>query len=80
MDFIKNAVGGDKNEDNQQSNQSNQEKLEDNSNTEQKSEGSGGFLGGLGDKLNNAAGGGAQGEKNEDYLDKGELILLVKFF
>jgi hypothetical protein len=32
---------------------------------------SGGFLGGLGDKLNGAAGGGRESEKNEDYLDKG---------
>jgi hypothetical protein len=39
---------------------------------EQKSEGgSGGFLGGLGDKINSAAGGGRESEKNEDYLDKG---------
>jgi hypothetical protein len=39
---------------------------------EQKSEGgSGGFLGGLGDKINSAAGGGKESEKNEDYLDKG---------
>lgn len=28
--------------------------------------------GGFADKLNNMAGGGAQGEKNEDALDKGE--------
>lgn len=27
----------------------------------------------MGDKLNSMAGGGAQGEANEDYLDKGEL-------
>ncbi|KAI9791912.1 MAG: hypothetical protein M1833_001294 [Piccolia ochrophora] len=36
---------------------------------EQKSEG--GFLGGIGDKLNSAAGGGKESEKKEDYLDKG---------
>ncbi|KAI9704129.1 MAG: hypothetical protein M1836_006990 [Candelina mexicana] len=36
---------------------------------EQKS--SGGFLGGIGNKLNAAAGGGPESEKNEDYLDKG---------
>lgn len=28
--------------------------------------------GGIGDKFNNMAGGGAKGEKNEDLLDKGE--------
>lgn len=29
--------------------------------------------GGFMDKVNSVAGGGAQGEKNEDMLDKGEL-------
>jgi hypothetical protein len=33
----------------------------------------GGFLGGIGDKLNSAAGGGRESEKNEDYLDKGTV-------
>lgn len=62
MDFVNKALGG-----NSSSNENQQP-----SNTEQKSEGgSGGFLGGLGDKLNNAGGGGAQGEKDEDALDKG---------
>ena len=28
-------------------------------------------MGGIGDKLNSAAGGGRESEKNEDYLDKG---------
>lgn len=41
------------------------------------SSGGGGFLGGLGDKMNSAAGGGRESEKNEDYLDKGELIPLL---
>lgn len=30
-------------------------------------------MGGLGEKVNSAAGGGRESEKNEDYLDKGEL-------
>ena len=34
-------------------------------------QGGGGFLSGLGDKFNSAAGGGKESEKNEDYLDKG---------
>lgn len=38
-----------------------------NSGTQQQS--GGGFM----DKVNNMAGGGAQGEKNEDMLDKGEF-------
>ncbi len=65
MDFVKNAMsGGDKAENNQQGG-------------EQKSEG-GGFLGGIGDKLNSAAGGGKEGEKNEDYLDKGQRIFKLQ--
>ena len=39
-------------------------------------QGQGGFLGGLGDKLNSAAGGGRESEKNEDYLDKGTCSFL----
>lgn len=39
--------------------------------------GGGGFFGSLGDKFNSAAGGGKESEKNEDYLDKGRLILIT---
>ena len=42
--------------------------------SEQQSEGTGGFLSSLGDKLNAAAGGGRESEKNEDYLDKGNQM------
>lgn len=59
MDFVKNAMGGDK------------QQGEGNNQGEQKTEGGGGFLGGIGNKLNSAAGGGKESEKNEDYLDKG---------
>ena len=38
---------------------------------QQQSSSGSGFLGGFGNKMNEAAGGGAAGEKNEDYLDKG---------
>lgn len=38
--------------------------------------GSGNFLGGLGNKINTAAGGGPESEKNEDLLDKGETHCL----
>ncbi|KAJ4676865.1 hypothetical protein HRR95_004981 [Exophiala dermatitidis] len=44
--------------------------------TQQGSSSGGGFLGGLGDKLNSAAGGGKESEKNEDYLDKGKAVLI----
>jgi len=41
---------------------------------EQKQEGGGSFLGGIGDKINTAAGGGRESEKNEDMLDKGTIL------
>ncbi|OJD23194.1 hypothetical protein ACJ73_05449 [Blastomyces percursus] len=44
---------------------------EQSSSTDHKKEGGGGFFSGLGDKLNHAAGGGRESEKNEDMLDKG---------
>lgn len=59
MDFVNKFTGGEqKNE--QQNVGSSEQKQED-----------GGFLGGIGNKMNEAAGGGAAGEKNEDMLDKG---------
>lgn len=51
MDFLKNAVGGDNNNNqnqNQQSNEGGEPKKE------------GGFLSGIGDKINGAAGGGRE--------------------
>jgi len=67
MDALKNAVGMG---DNGQQSSGNQQSSV-NQSTEQKQ--GGGFLGGLGDKFNSAAGGGRESEKNEDYLDKGTL-------
>ncbi|KAL2438752.1 hypothetical protein ABEF95_013648 [Exophiala dermatitidis] len=46
---------------------------------QQGSSSGGSFLGGLGDKLNSAAGGGKESEKNEDYLDKGVDFVQEKF-
>jgi hypothetical protein len=60
MDFLKNAAGMGDNK-----NQAPAESKEQSS--------GGGFLGGIGDKLNTAAGGGKESEKNEDYLDKGSF-------
>ena len=62
MDFLKNAMGG--------------EKQSENNEQSQKSQsggggGGGGFLGGMSERLNSAAGGGKESEKNEDLLDKG---------
>ncbi|KAL9101760.1 MAG: hypothetical protein Q9163_003007 [Psora crenata] len=64
MDFIKNAMGGEDN------NKSNQQAKSNEPGNQQGSDG-GGFLSGIGNKLNSAAGGGRESEKNEDYLDKG---------
>lgn len=55
MDFVKGLAGGNKEGEQQTSAQESTQKS------------SGGFM----DKLNNMAGGGAKGEKNEDALDKG---------
>ena len=74
MDFVKNLTG-DKNQqgdDQQQSREQGQQ-----SNKQQNSGNNGGFFGGIGDKLNSAAGGGKESEKNEDMLDKGKFILIL---
>ncbi|PSN60639.1 hypothetical protein BS50DRAFT_579164 [Corynespora cassiicola Philippines] len=65
MDFVNKLTSGEKKEE-QPAQSSNQQS-------------SGGFLGGLGDKINSAAGGGRESEKNEDYLDKGVDYVQEKF-
>ena len=77
MDFINKVTGSG----NTQGNSVNEQVVQG-QNSEQQSSGSGGFLGGIGDKLNSAAGGGRESEKNEDYLDKGAcctLVLVLEF-
>ncbi len=69
MDFVKSFTGGDNNSNNNKEQGSNQQNQQQGGNNQQS--GGVGFLGGLGDKLNSAAGGGRESEKNEDYLDKG---------
>ena len=71
MDFIKNAVGGGDGQGEDNTNQQGQ--IGDKQQQQQSLGGNseGGFLGGMGDKLNSMAGGGKESEKNEDYLDKG---------
>ena len=63
MDALKSALGGG----------NKQTGTEGNAPTGQQKEGGGGFLGGIGNKVNSAAGGGPESEKNEDGLDKGVL-------
>jgi hypothetical protein len=67
MDFIKDNIGKVTGEGQQGEGQG--------QSTEKKEGGGlGGMLGGIGDKLNSAAGGGKESEKNEDYLDKGTVL------
>ncbi|CAD0112179.1 unnamed protein product [Aureobasidium uvarum] len=64
MDFVKKFAGGNSGEQSAQQGSAQQ---------------SGGFLGGIGNKLNSAAGGGVESEKNEDYLDKGVDFVQERF-
>ncbi|KAF2876859.1 hypothetical protein BDV95DRAFT_483073 [Massariosphaeria phaeospora] len=68
MDYLNKFTGGDS---------KNQQQATSGSSGEQKE--SGGFLGGIGNKMNSAAGGGKESEKNEDYLDKGVDFVQEKF-
>ena len=70
MDYINKAIGGEENK-----NQEGQQGQQGQQGSENKEQGGGGFLGGLGDKFNSAAGGGKESEKNEDYVDKGWLLV-----
>ncbi|KAJ9200645.1 hypothetical protein DTO021D3_2664 [Paecilomyces variotii] len=61
MDALKNFAGGLGGGQNQNQNESSSDS----------NQGGGGFLSNIGNKINSAAGGGPESEKNEDYLDKG---------
>lgn len=65
MDFIKKFTEGE----NEEGQGQHQERREGEGQNAEKKEG--GFLSGIGDKFNSAAGGGKESEKNEDMLDKG---------
>lgn len=67
MDFVKNLAGGNKSNENANVQQTT-------TSAEQSSSGGGSFFDGIGNKLNSAAGGGVESEKNEDYLDKGKPL------
>ncbi|KAF2090838.1 hypothetical protein K490DRAFT_10066, partial [Saccharata proteae CBS 121410] len=69
MDYLNKFTGGGNKDESGQTQQS--------STSEQKQDGS--MFSGIGDKFNSAAGGGKQGEKNEDYLDKGVDFVQEKF-
>ncbi|PNP40191.1 hypothetical protein TGAMA5MH_07846 [Trichoderma gamsii] len=66
MDFVNKLTGSGNNSEN---------RAGENSSEQQSGGGGGGFMG----KINNMAGGGAQGEKNEDFLDKGVDFVQEKF-
>jgi hypothetical protein len=72
MDFVNKMTGGGNS---QSQGQTSNEQLQSTGSSGSQQQSSGGFLGGIGDKLNSAAGGGRESEKNEDYLDKGEHAL-----
>jgi hypothetical protein len=69
MDYLNKFTGG-----NTQGQSVNEQVAQEQSSSSSGEQKSGGFLGGIGDKLNSAAGGGKESEKNEDYLDKGTYI------
>ncbi|KAH0542225.1 hypothetical protein FGG08_003347 [Glutinoglossum americanum] len=64
MDAFKNILSGDEQKQDEQ-------KRGEHSQQQSEGSGGGGFLSSIGDRLNSAAGGGRESEKNEDYLDKG---------
>lgn len=69
MDFVKGLAGGDKQGTQAQGTQATEDKTQKSS-------------GGVMDKLNNMAGGGAKGEQKEDALDKGMYFMtrLPRYF
>ncbi|KUJ14746.1 uncharacterized protein LY89DRAFT_619898 [Mollisia scopiformis] len=72
MDFINKFTGDNNQEQNQSQNQQTNQQ-------QSSSQQGGGMFSGLGDKLNSAAGGGRESEKNEDMLDKGIDFVQEKF-
>lgn len=77
MDQLKGALGsfggGNKNTNEGGMSQAPKGTTTDHPQAQSQQSGGGGFMSGLTDKFNSAAGGGKESEKNEDYLDKGEL-------
>lgn len=86
MDFVNKFTGGDSS---QQQGEAQNQQQQNTSN--QQNQSGGGLFSGLGDRLNSAAGGGRESEKNEDMLDKGtqfqdfiytssslDIILIIK--
>jgi hypothetical protein len=75
MDFVKKAMGGNESNNQQNQGQGQGQSMNQGSSTGQQGgqqqEGGGGFMSGITNKFNEAAGGGKESEKNEDYLDKG---------
>lgn len=69
MDYLNKFTGGNEQQQGGQTSQTGGQSVNEQVANDKSS--GGGFLGGIGDKLNSAAGGGKESEKNEDYLDKG---------
>ena len=64
MDFVNSLTGGNNKNDNQQSSSSSGNQAQG------ESQSGGGWMDGLKNKINSAAGGGRESEKDEDLLDK----------
>lgn len=71
MDYVKNAMGGG---DAQSGNNNNGQAGQLGEQRQQQTSRGGSLLGVMSDKFNSMTGGGQNGEKNEDSLDKGELV------
>ena len=77
MDFVNKFTSNNQSQgqsSNEQMGQGEQQGLGQGQGQQQQQSGGGGFLGGITNKLNSAAGGGRESEKNEDYLDKGSFV------
>ena len=77
MDFIKDAMDGEgqgSNSNRQGQNMQQGQNYQSGEQNQNSGGGGGGSFGGIWDKLNSAAGGGKESEKNEDYFDKGQYI------
>ncbi len=82
MDFVKKFANENMASSQRQDQGQNQSQTQEGQQQQQNSnnkQGMGGFLSGLGDRFNSAAGGGKESEKNEDMLDKGLQLLPSRY-
>jgi hypothetical protein len=80
MDFVNKLAGGVKGAGQGQDQAQNQNQNQNQGEGQAQGNSGGGILGGLMGKVNNAAGGGRESEKDEDYLDKGMSLIFAYHF